>query len=190
MPTEAPPDADAVLMQRLASGEDRALNELMERWRDKVGAFIYRMTHDHAVTVDLTQETFVRLYQSRLRYRPGALFSTYLFTIAANLVRNHARWRQRHPSVSIEAGEETGHEAADQAPSPDESAASHDKLRAIQVAMAALPPELREAMTLFTHEDLGYAEIATIAGCSPKAVETRIYRARQLLKEALKDLER
>ena len=55
-----PPDADAVLMQRLASGEDGALNELMERWRDKVGAFIYRMTHDHAVTVDLTQETFVR----------------------------------------------------------------------------------------------------------------------------------
>jgi RNA polymerase sigma-70 factor (ECF subfamily) len=183
-------EVDVALMGRIADGDEHAFRELVERHQHAVVGTVARMLGDPTEAEDIAQLAFLRVWKHAKRWRPDAKFTTYLFTIAANLVRNHARWRQRHPSVSIEAGEETGHEAADQAPSPDESAASHDKLRAIQVAMAALPPELREAMTLFTHEDLGYAEIATIAGCSPKAVETRIYRARQLLKEALKDLER
>jgi RNA polymerase sigma-70 factor (ECF subfamily) len=55
-------------------------------------------------------------------------------------------------------------------------------------AILALPLDLREALSLFVHEDLSYAEIAALSNCTPKAVETRIYRARQILKEQLKDL--
>jgi RNA polymerase sigma factor (sigma-70 family) len=101
-PPETLPDADIEAMKRLADGDDLALNGIMHRWKDKVAAFLYRMTGSAEAAADLAQETFVRLYQSRARYQPAAAFPTYLFRIAANLGRNHARWRTRHPTVSVE----------------------------------------------------------------------------------------
>ncbi|MEY4484517.1 MAG: hypothetical protein RL693_1969 [Verrucomicrobiota bacterium] len=180
------PDADVVLMQRLAGGEDLALNELMSRWRERIASFLLRMVGDHATAMDLTQETFVRLYTSRHSYKPTAAFSTYLFHIAANLARTHARWKGRHPTVPMD--DEQGaliHEAIDPQLSPDEAAAFHEKSMMLNRAIAGLPVDLREALILFTIEDMSHAEIATALGCSPKAVEVRIYRARQALKEAL-----
>ena len=69
-------------------------------------------------------------------------------------------------------------------PSPDEALEQSELSRAVQ----SLAPDLRETLVLFTYHDLGYHEIATAAGCSPKAVETRLYRARQILKEKLQHL--
>jgi RNA polymerase sigma-70 factor (ECF subfamily) len=175
--------SDAELMSLLAGGDDLALNTLVARWRERLAAFLYRMTHDRCTALDLTQETFVRLYRSRSRYQPTAAFPSYLFTIAANLARDHARWRSRHPSVPLE--ESTAALLADSAASPDASAAQREEVAAVEAAIAKLPTDLREAILLFVYEDLGYSEIATITKCSPKAVETRIYRARQLLKQSL-----
>ena len=181
-------DADVVLMQRLAGGEDLALNELMSRWRERVAAFLLRMVGDHATAMDLTQETFVRLYTSRHSYKPMAAFSTYLFHIAANLARSHARWKSRHPTVPME--DEQGdlvHEPVDPQLSPDDAAALHEKTAMVNKAIAALPTDLREALMLFTVQDMSHADIAATLGCSAKAVEVRIYRARQMLKDALKN---
>jgi len=180
-------DADVVLMQRLAGGEDLALNELMSRWRERVAAFLLRMVGDHATAMDLTQETFVRLYTSRHSYKPMAAFSTYLFHIAANLARSHARWKSRHPTVPME--DEQGdlvHEPVDPQLSPDDTAALHEKTAMVNKAIDALPIDLREALMLFTVQDMSHADIAATLGCSAKAVEVRIYRARQMLKDALK----
>lgn len=186
--SEAPPDADILAMQRLAAGDDLALNEIMSRWKEKVAAFLKRMTGDPDAAVDLARETFVRLYQSCGSYSPTAAFPTYLFRIAANLGRNHLRWRRSHPAVSFGDEENTWSETPDLQPSPDANMDNTERLRAVEAAIAALPPELREAMLLFTYEDLSYAQIAKAAHCSSKAVETRIYRARQMLKSLLKDL--
>lgn len=174
---------DAELMALLAGGEDRALNALVSRWRARVAAFLHPMTNDRTTALDLTQETFVRLYRGCRRYRPTGSFSSFLFTIAANLARDHARWRSRHPSVPIE--EATAAALSDPGSPPDVAAMHRDEELAVNAAIARLPPDLREAILLFVHEDLGYSEIAAIVGCSPKAVETRIYRARQLLKLSL-----
>lgn len=183
---------DSELMCRLAAGEDLALNVLMDRWGARVTAFLLKMTGNHDAAVDLAQETFVKLYQARGKYRPGGVFSTYLFTIAANLARNHARWARRHPTVALDTlSDERGaatREIEDSGHSPAQAAQKQEDLRAIHEAFLRLPPDLREAMTLFVHEGMGYAEIGKVSGCSPKAVETRIYRARQLLKDHLKPL--
>jgi RNA polymerase sigma-70 factor (ECF subfamily) len=149
------------------------------------------MTSHPESAADLTQETFVKLYQARTRYRPDGKFSTYLFAIASNLGRNHARWKKRHPTVSLDEDADCGvalTEAIDPGQTPEEAAASAERMRSIQKAFQALPDDLREAMTLFIHEGMGYAEIAAVAGCSAKAAETRIYRARQILKENLKHI--
>jgi len=183
---EAANESDIELMQRLADGDDLALNAIMSRWRERIAAFLLRMVGDHATAMDLAQETFVRLYTSRLSYKPTAAFSTYLFHIGANLARSHARWKRRHPTVPLE--DDQGvivHEPVDLRMSPDEAAALRDKTEMVKNAIAALPPELREALLLFTVEGMTHAEIATALGCSAKAVEVRIYRARQALKAAL-----
>lgn len=182
---------DSELMQRLAAGDDLALNAIMTRWQDRVAAFLYRMTGRTEVAADLAQETFVKLYQARSRYRKGGTFSTWLFTIAANLGRNHARWVARHPTVSLDPGGDGNPEfpeSLDPGPLPDRAAQSAETVRMVHEAFEALPGELREAMTLFIDGGLSYAEIAAVAGCSVKAAETRIYRARQILKENLKEV--
>lgn len=182
-------DADALLMRRLGDGDDLALNELMNRWRERVACFLLRMVGDHATAMDLTHECFVRLYGSRHRYKPAASFSTYLFQIAANLARSHARWKGRHPTVSLtNADGSLAHDPHDPQLPPDGAAALHEKTALVSKAIAALPGELREALMLFTLEDMSHAEIAAALGCSPKAVEVRIYRARQALKESLAGL--
>lgn len=179
-------------MARLADGDDLALNTIMDRWSERVSAFLYRMTGSRDVSLDLTQETFVKLYQGCKRYRPTGAFSTYLFAVAANLARNHAKWKTRHPTVSLDAPrDETDHnclDAVDPSKDPEEAAAAVERICAVEKALFTLPEELREAMSLFIYEGMGYSDIAELAGCSPKAVETRIYRARQILKEQLKDI--
>ena len=189
-PTES---GDHDLMVRLAGGDDLALNALMHRWSDRVISFLYRMTGRHEAAVDLAQETFVKLYQARARYRPrGGEFSTWLFTIASNLAKNHARWRARHPEVSLDATDADGTTSAPVPAftglSPDQAAVALETEAQVRDAILSLPADLREALLLFTHEQLGYADIARITRCSPKAVETRIYRARQILKKELRDL--
>lgn len=183
---------DSELMSRLAAGDDLALNELMTRWSARVISFLVRMTGQHEVALDLAQETFVKLYQARSRYRPQGNFSTWLFAIAANLARNHRRWMSRHPTVSLDANKESGEAflpgAPDSGASPGELVIAREKADAVNQAVLSLPFDLREALTLFVHEGMGYAEIAELTRCTVKAVETRIYRARQILKEQLKDL--
>ena len=179
-------DTDIALMLRLAGGEDLALNDLISRWRDRLAAFLLRMVGDHATAMDLTQETFVRLYTSRKTYKPTAAFSTYLFHIATSLARTQARWRKRHPTVPMDdENREIRHEAVDSLPSPDESADLHERADLVNRAITALPEDQREALLLFTVEGMSQAEVAAALGCSPKAVEVRVYRARQLLREAL-----
>jgi RNA polymerase sigma factor (sigma-70 family) len=84
-------DPDAELMLRLKNGEDWILNELMTRWQQPLVAFIYRYIGRETEALDLAQETFVRVYETRHRYAVRGKFSTWLFTIAANLCRNYLR---------------------------------------------------------------------------------------------------
>jgi RNA polymerase sigma-70 factor (ECF subfamily) len=90
-------------MSRSREGDGLALNEIMDRWQRRLTSYLIRLTGSEAVAMDLAQETFVRVYQNRARYRPTGAFSTWLFAIASNLARHHIRWKIRHPSLSIDA---------------------------------------------------------------------------------------
>lgn len=187
-----PPIDDSEVMLRLVEGDDRALDILMERWKARLTAFLLRMTNDFTVAVDLAQETFVRLYLARERYRHGGKFSTYLFAIASNLARNHFRFAQRHPAVSLDAARENPFasilEPMDPGRGPLEAAAASEREREILSAIAGLPEDQREALSLSLFDDLTVAEIAEIMGCNEKAVDNKLYRARQFLREKLQHL--
>lgn len=184
---------DRADMHRLAAGQHEALNALMARHAVRVFHFLYRMLGDREDANDLAQETFVRVYLARHTYRASERFSHWLYTIAANLARNQLRWRARHPEVSLDAGSETHEQVLldtlpAQTDTPDQQIEAQQRAAAVQAAVQRLPPELREAFVLCEWEELSVAEAAAILGLTPKAVESRCYRARQLLRAQLKDL--
>lgn len=185
------PEPDSAAMLRLQSGDDLALNELMDRWRTRVISYLIRMVSSQTTAVDLAQETFVRVYSGRLSYRPSATFSTWLFAIATNLARHHLRWQRRHPAVSLDDPVD-GEALHDRLPSasgtPSGDAVKSEQGIAVKKAIGDLPQDLREAVILFEYEGMSHAEIAAVVGCSAKAVETRLYRARQILRQKLRFL--
>lgn len=201
---EDDPDADVALMLALQRGQDSALNGLMQRWRGPLIAFFLRSTGRAEEAADLAQETFVRVYTSRARYQPSGKFSTWLFTIAANLARNFARWRGRHPTVELAGALEDGETAEsamerlslnpppgapDALPlEPGQALEAEERARAVRAAIRSLPEDMREALILFTYHDLSYRDIAKIQGTREKNVENRLYRARVMLKERLAGL--
>jgi RNA polymerase sigma-70 factor (ECF subfamily) len=140
---------------------------------------------------DLAQETFVRVFRARDSFRANEKFSTWLYTIATNLARNHFRWRSRHPNVSLEAEspetEQTlGSTIPAGDPAPNEQALATERAAAVRAAVGRLPEDLREAIVLCEWEERSVAEAAVILEATPKAVESRLYRARQILRERLK----
>jgi RNA polymerase sigma-70 factor (ECF subfamily) len=189
-PTEA--DAqDQADMQRLATGHDAALNDLMQRHATPVFHFLCRMLGNEDDANDLAQETFARVFRAREKFRPTGKFSTWLFTIAANLARNQIRWRSRHPNVSLQAeSDQTEHTLgemlASDGPAPSEQTLAAERAAAVRAAVNELPAEMREAVVLCEWEDRSVAEAAAIVGATTKAVESRLYRARQILRGELK----
>ena len=192
-PEASAPQADArdrADMERLIAGQDTALNDLMERHATPVFHFLCRMVSNEDDANDLAQETFVRVFKSRGSFRTSEKFSTWLFTISANLARNHFRWRSRHPNISLETeNSETektlGSTLPSGAPAPNEQALAAERAAAVRAAVEKLPEDMREAIVLCEWEELSMAEAATILATTPKAVESRLYRARQILRERL-----
>jgi RNA polymerase sigma-70 factor (ECF subfamily) len=180
---------DAELMLRLKNGEDLILNELMTRWQEPLVGFIYRYIGRQTEALDLAQETFVRVYETRHRYSIRAKFSTWLFAIAANLCRNYLRWRQKRgepvpvPWDRQEAEGDKSPEASDD--SPDEAAMRSESALLVRAAIDSLPHDLKAAILLYEYESLSYSEISSVLECSVKAAEMKLYRARQLLREKL-----
>lgn len=185
-----PSDPDWELIARLAQGNDQALSTLMERWQEKVFYFLCRLTGDEESAADLAQETFVRVYEARQKVRPTGRFSTWLFTIATNLSHNLARWRRRHPTISLEdpiGGDSSARlEERLGSESPPGIRLEREELcEQVRSAVLSLPEPLKETLVLFEYEDLSYEEIAQVLGCSRKIVEMRLYRARKRLRKML-----
>jgi RNA polymerase sigma-70 factor (ECF subfamily) len=177
----------------LQEGQDSALNQLIARWQRPLFAFAWRYVQNPTDAHDLVAETFVRLHQQRARLRPDTKLSAWLFTTLSNLCHNHYRWRRRHPSVSLDApiddAEAPAHEAvASDAPLPNAALEHDETFAAVRAAVDRLPHDLKLTILLHHFERLSYREIGTITGCSERGVETRLYRARQRLREELAGL--
>src|SRR5258706_2453677 len=186
----SPEEQDRSDMARLAAGHDAALNDLMHRYAEPLFRYLARTLQDEDEAADLAQESFVRVYQHRARFKNASKFSTWLYAIATNLARDRFRRLTRHPSVSLDAENPvTGHTLADQITTtrlaPDDSLVANERAAAVREALAELPEDLRTPLVLAEYEDHTLAEIAQILACSPKAAEMRIYRARQQLRARL-----
>lgn len=181
-------DADLPLVRALQSGDESALEALMTRYQDGLFRFIRGYVLNEADATDLTQETFVRVYFNIGRFKPTAKFATWLYRIALNLCRDHAKSRRvRYSTVtdSLSAPDVADGAWEQELPAvgktPAETLAVSEKMRALDGAIAQLPHDLRAALSLSVLEQRSHQECAELLGTTAKGVETRVYRARKLL---------
>lgn len=180
------PREDTELMRRVQMGDEAALGALMQRWELSLKAVIGRIVLNASEAEELAQETFVRVWQQRGKYRPDAAFRPWVFTIAVNLARNRLRWWKRRPVVALDDWTEVPTDDGAVDDSGTRRLERAERVKAVRDAIADLPTELREALILFEYEQMSYAEIAETVGASTKAVENRIARARAKLGVTLK----
>ena len=186
----AEPDPDLELVEALAGGDESALTGLMDRYEKSIFHFIYRHIPSDEDARELTQEVFVRLFFNVGKFKPEARFSTWLYQIALNLCRDHVksrRTRQAAQTDSLSAREDDddhpAHDVAVENRTPSDAAQAREKLAALDDGMAALPHDLRTALVLATLEQRSHQECAELLKTTPKAIETRVYRARKFLLE-------
>ena len=184
-------DVDHDQFLALQRGEDRALDAIMARWERPLFAFAWRYVQNETDAHDLLAETFVRLHRQRRHLRPDTRLSAWLFTTLANLCHNHHRWRQRHPTVSLDAADEDATaplhlaQATATEATPRAALAQQEAAAALRAAIDELPHDLKTTLLLHHYEQMCYRDIARIVGCSVRGVETRLYRARRRLRATL-----
>ena len=186
-------ETDVALMQRVKAGDTDAFRELVERHQRTVINVIYRAIGDAWEAEDLAQRVFIQAFRAAHRYEPTAKFTTWLFTITHNLIRNEYRRRGRHAAESLEAltqpatSDEPGVQFADpRATNPAQEVVERELQEKIRAAIQCLPEAQRTAVILCRFEGLAYEEIATVLGGSVASVKSLLHRARETLKEKLR----
>jgi RNA polymerase sigma-70 factor (ECF subfamily) len=185
--------SDEDLMARVAEDDDRAFTELVGRFQGRVTNLISRVLNDRNASDDLAQEVFVRVFVHRRNYRRGSKFSTWVFTIAANLAKNEIRRRVRRRNwFSLDALTEMLNDSVPQLADPTESREAGLEREQLQGevgrAIATVPEKYRLALVLRDIEGLSYEEIAEVLGVPGGTVRSRINRARSMLKRKLQPL--
>jgi RNA polymerase sigma-70 factor (ECF subfamily) len=184
-------DADAQLMLRVRDGDGGSYSLLIEKHRSPVVHFLYRMIQDYAVSEELAQEVFLRVYRSRESYEPTAKFTTWLFRIATHLALNWIRdGRHERGQERIDDDSEDGRnlQVPDRRPSIEQSLVYETKLAEVRRAIAGLPDKQRAAVLMHKYEEMEYSQIAGVLGCSESAVKSLLFRAYETLRARLAHL--
>ena len=183
------------LMARIAEGDEYAFEILVNRHQTSILNLIYRFIGDRTHAKDLAQEVFIRVWQAAKTYKPKAKFTTWLYRITVNLCFNELKSSRRKKWFSFHRSDEDGEYTfeetlSDGAPSAEDLLLGKERSRQISDALQSLPDNQRMAFVLKRYDDLSYAEIAQIIGCSVSAVESLLIRAKRTLQKKLKNYER
>ncbi len=183
-------DEDLIVL--VQQGQKRAYDEIVARYKGRLFSFIMRMVKDPALAEELTQETLIRVYIHAAKYREIARFSTWVFTIATNLVRNKMRQRSRRPMmISLNPAPEDDEmpmDPADTRADTSEGIQREELGRLIAEATAKIPERYRVPFLLREVEQLSYEEIQQVTGLKLGTVRSRINRARTRFRALIKPM--
>ena len=181
--------AASVTIDHGAVNIERTFEGLVQQYKNRIFSYVCRLTNDHPDAEDLTQEVFVRAYQSMHAFRHDAAVDTWLYRIATNLVIDRFRREKRAPVTVPVAGEAEERVAevpsADRAADPQATVQLSELQRHVQRAIHSLPPKLRAVVVLHDMEGLSYEEVAQTVGCPVGTVKSRLFNARLLLRRKL-----
>lgn len=173
------PDPEEALVARIARGEAAAVRALIARKAGRIHGLAMRLLLDPIEAEDVTQEVFLRVWRQAPAWKPGvAKFDTWMHRVALNLCYDRLRRRRETPEADPP-------DRPDPGPGPDRGLQAADAGRAVEAAMARLPPRQREAIVLCHYQELGNIEAAELMGVSVEALESLLSRARRALRGML-----
>lgn len=181
---------DREIIEQVKNGDTDAFGLLVERYQDRVYNLALRMSGSEEDANDLAQEAFFRAWRSLGAFQFDSAFSTWLFRLTHNLCIDHLRSRRRKPTVSLTLPDDDGEAAVqydppDPAPDPEQALMLLEDRRLLTQALAALPADYREILTLRAIEDLSYGRIAELLQIREGTVKSRLSRARAQLRNIL-----
>lgn len=177
-------DRDWELVERIAAGDETALEEIVLSHEKRLLSLCRRMLGSRAAAEDAVQEVFLKLYRRAGGLRPRGRLYTWLYRVATNLCLNHLRRRRvvRFVPLARRHEPDEGLDPADARADPERALAARERWRATERLMASLPPSQRVVLVLARYEGLSYREIAETLGITEGAVESRLVRAMRNLR--------
>jgi RNA polymerase sigma-70 factor, ECF subfamily len=175
---------DAAVVGAFLSGEERAFQELVDRYQARLLNFIYRTISDRERAEDLVQEVFIRVYRHMHRFDRSKKFSTWIYTIASNLAKNELRNRSRNPLVLFQTlrknwlDDDRPLQFEDPDSRPDDLFRKRHLRELVEASVGKLPEHHRQVFILRELEGKSYEEIAEITSCNLGTVKSRLNRAR------------
>ena len=181
---------DEDLIERFQKGDEQAYIELVNRYRDRLMNFVYRFVNDYEQSEDIAQETLIKLYTHKHYYKKIAKFSTWIYTIAANLAKSELRKKKTRKVTNLSqmSTQEKEYELPADQPDTDQAIESEFIEKRIQAAIQKLPLHFKTVTILREIQELSYEEISKIVDAPLGTVKSRINRARLQLQKELKDL--
>jgi RNA polymerase sigma-70 factor (ECF subfamily) len=177
--------ADGELVQSALAGRESSFEELVRRYQRPIAAYVYRMVGDYDAALDLTQDVFIRVYNSLARYRSEFKFSTWIYKIAHNAAIDHLRRSAaREQALTDGTGEERA-EVVERRLSPEQESERNERCSEIEMVVQSLPHAYRELIVLRHSNDLSYDEIAEVTGLPLGTVKNRLFRARESMRDLL-----
>lgn len=186
-------ELDQELVERAQRGDKQAFGLLVQKYQRKLGRLLSRMIRDQSEVEDVVQEAFVKAYRALPNFRGDSAFYTWLYRIGINTAKNYLVAMGRRPQVvtEIEVEDAENYDSGAElrtTDTPETELMSKQVAQTVNDTVAALPEELRTAITLREIEGLSYEEIANLMGCPIGTVRSRIFRARETIAEKLRPL--
>ncbi len=179
-------ERDAQLMLRVKEGDDSSFAELLSRYRAPVIHFIYRMVQSQHIAEELAQDVFLRVYRARQGYEPSAKFTTWLFRIATHIALNYIRdGRNERTAESVDDDGSPAMHVPDRRETVEQELLEEARLGEIRRAVQGLPAKQRAAVIMHKYQEMDYAQIASVLGCSESAVKSLLFRAYETLRRKL-----
>ncbi len=176
---------DGELIVDAIGGSETGFEELVRRYQRPIAGYVYRMLSDYDASLDVTQEVFIKVYNSLEKYSAEYKFSTWLYRIAHNAAIDYMR-RNSVYQQSLEAENADGTyqlQLESPNPSPETERERSEWRREIESVIKCLPTVYRELIQLRHTQDLSYDEIAEITNLPLGTVKNRLFRAREMMRD-------
>lgn len=180
---------DGELIVSVMTGRSESFEELVYRYQRPITGYVFRMLGDYEASLDVTQEVFIKVYNSLSKYSDEYKFSTWLYRIAHNAAIDHMRRNSITPQ-SIEAENEDGTfqlQIESREPSPEQDHERSEWRNEIDAVVRCLPAAYRDLIILRHSRDLSYDEIAEVTALPLGTVKNRLFRAREMMRELFID---
>ena len=185
--------SDHELIEATGKGDEAAFGELVRRYQNPLINYLYRILYDYEESIDLAQETFVRIYLAIDRYHTGYAFTTYMYRIASNLAVSEIRRRKARKLLSLtglyqyEGDEGKVFQPPDEQPLAEDVLIGDEEREVIEKAIAALPERYRMPIILREIEEMTYEEVAYVLELGLGTTKSRISRGRKLLRNKMRE---